>query len=295
MGAAPTKARKKVTITTLRNLYQKGEPIAMLTAHDFPSAHVADAAGMDMILVGDSLAMVALGMEDTSEVTLDDMILHCRSVSRAVKSAFTVADLPMGSYEVSPEQAVQSAIRIIKEGRVQAVKIEGGTEIAPTIKRVTTAGIPVVAHIGLTPQRQNALGGFRVQGKFAAGAVKLLQDAYAVQEAGAFMVVLEAMPPEVAAIITKKLQIPTIGIGAGNGCSGQVLVQIDMSGNFPPGRFLPKFVKQYANVWAEAMKGIEQYRAEVKGREYPSPEYTYPIAKEELEEFERAIETEQPK
>jgi 3-methyl-2-oxobutanoate hydroxymethyltransferase len=198
----------------------------------------------------------------------------------------------MGSYEVSSQQAIQSAIRIIKEGRVQAVKIEGGIETAPAIKAVTSAGIPVVAHIGLTPQRQNALGGFRVQGKSVAGAVKLLEDAYAVQEAGAFMVVLEAIPAEIAAIVTKKLDIPTIGIGAGNGCSGQVLVQIDMSGNFPPGRFLPKFVKQYANVWAESIRGIEQYRTEVKSREYPSPEYTYPISEAELVEFEKTIDEE---
>lgn len=193
----------------------------------------------------------------------------------------------MGSYEISPEQAVESAIRIIKQGRMQSVKLEGGVEMAATIKRITSAGIPVVAHIGLTPQRQNALGGFRVQGKSAEGAARLLRDALAVQDAGAFMVVLEAVPAEVAAIITKKLQIPTIGIGAGNGCSGQVLVQIDMTGNFPPGRFLPKFAKKYADVWAEAMQGISQYRAEVKDRSYPSPEYTYPMPKSELEAFKR--------
>lgn len=204
-----------------------------------------------------------------------------------------VGDLPMGSYEVSPEQALQSAIRIIKEGRVQSVKLEGGSSMAPTIKRITEAGIPVVAHIGLTPQRQNALGGFRVQGKSIAGAYKLLQDAYAVQEAGAFMVVLEAVPAEIASIITKKLRIPTIGIGAGNGCSGQVLVQIDMTGNFPPGRFLPKFVKQYADVWGEAIKGIKQYKDEVKSRAYPSPEYTYPIPQEDLAEFERIVNEEE--
>ncbi|KAL4896174.1 ketopantoate hydroxymethyltransferase [Aspergillus ambiguus] len=275
---------------TLRNLYKKGEPITMLTAHDFPSGHVADVAGMEMILVGDSLAMVALGMEDTSEVVMEEMLLHCRSVARAAKSSFTVADLPMGSYEVSPEQAVQSAIRIVKEGRVQGVKLEGGAEMAPTIKRVTQAGIPVVGHVGLTPQRQNALGGFRVQGKSTAGALRVLKDALAVQEAGAFMMVVEAVPAEVAALITKKLRVPTIGIGAGNGCSGQVLVQIDMTGNFPPGRFLPKFVKKYADVWGESIKGIEQYRQEVKNRAYPSEEYTYPIPKEELEEFERMVD-----
>lgn len=201
----------------------------------------------------------------------------------------------MGSYEVSPQQAVQSSIRMIKEGRVQAVKIEGGMETAPAIRQVTTAGIPVVAHIGLTPQRQNALGGFRVQGKSVVGAVKLLKDAYAVQEAGAFMVVLEAMPAEIAAIITKKLQIPTIGIGAGNGCSGQVLVQIDMSGNYPPGRFLPKFVKKYSDVWGESMRGIQQYKDEVKSRAYPSQEYTYPMSKDELAEFEKLLDAEQSK
>ncbi|KAL4748691.1 3-methyl-2-oxobutanoate hydroxymethyltransferase [Aspergillus terricola var. indicus] len=290
LGVAQANPRKKVTMQTLRNLYKKGEPITMLTAHDFPSAHVADAAGMDMILVGDSLAMVALGMQDTSEVTLDDMLVHCRSVARAAQSAFTVSDLPMGSYEVSPEQALQSAIRIVKEGRVQGIKLEGGEEMAPAIKRITTAGIPVVGHIGLTPQRQNALGGFRVQGKSTTGALKLLKDALAVQEAGAFMVVIEAVPPEIASIVTRKLSVPTIGIGAGNGCSGQVLVQIDMTGNFPPGRFLPKFVKQYANVWNEALRGIQQYREEVKCRAYPSEQHTYPIPKEELVEFQKAVD-----
>jgi 3-methyl-2-oxobutanoate hydroxymethyltransferase len=197
----------------------------------------------------------------------------------------------MGSYEISPEQALETAIRFIKQGRVQGIKLEGGTEMAPTIKKITSAGIPVLGHVGLTPQRQNALGGFRVQGKTAAGAVKVLEDALAVQEAGCFAVVLEAVPAEVATLITKKLSIPTIGIGAGNGCSGQVLVQIDMTGNFPPGRFLPKFVKRYGDVWGEALKAIESYRAETKSRAYPAPEHTYPIPKEELAEFERILET----
>ncbi|KAL5336654.1 ketopantoate hydroxymethyltransferase-domain-containing protein [Aspergillus crustosus] len=290
LGATPANPRKKVTMQTLRNLYKKGEPITMLTAHDFPSAYVAEAAGMEIVLVGDSLAMVALGMQDTSEVGLEDMLLHCRSVARAAQNTFTIADLPMGSYEVSPEQALRSAIRIVKEGRVQGIKLEGGEEMASTIKRITTAGIPVVGHIGLTPQRQNALGGFRVQGKSTAGALKLLKDALAVQEAGAFMVVVEAVPADIARIVTEKLSIPTIGIGAGNGCSGQVLVQIDMTGNFPPGRFVPKFVKQFANVWNEALKGIEQYREEVKSRAYPAEQHTYPIPKEELDEFQKAVD-----
>lgn len=197
--------------------------------------------------------------------------------------------MPMGSYEVSPDQALQTAIRFIKTGRVQGIKLEGGEEMAPFIKKITTAGIPVLGHIGLTPQRQNALGGFRVQGKTAASAHQILKDALAVQEAGAFGMVLEAVPAEVATIITKKLSIPTIGIGAGNGCSGQVLVQIDMLGNFPPGRFLPKFVKKYGDVWSESLKAIETYRDEVKSRQYPAPEHTYPVSKEELEAFEKSV------
>ncbi|KAI8935530.1 hypothetical protein NX059_008100 [Plenodomus lindquistii] len=290
MGSAPGNTRKPTTLTTIQSLYRKNEPITMITAHDFPSAHVADQAGMDMILVGDSLAMVALGMEDTSEVLMEEMLLHCKSVARATKGAFTVGDLPMGTYEVSPEQALGSAILMIKTGRVKSIKLEGGKEMAPTISKITGAGIPVLAHIGLTPQRQNALGGFRVQGKSTASAVKLLDDALAVQEAGAFAVVLEAVPAEVAALVTQKLRIPTIGIGAGNGCSGQVLVQVDMLGNFPPGRFLPKFVKQFGNVWEESFGAIERYKDEVKRREYPGKEHTYPMSKEAFEEFEKVVE-----
>lgn len=201
----------------------------------------------------------------------------------------------MGSYEISPEQALTSAIRVIKEGRVQSVKLEGGIEMVPTIKKITTAGIPVLGHVGLTPQRQNSLGGFRVQGKTSAGALKVLEDALAVQEAGCFAIVLEAVPAEVATLITKKLSIPVIGIGAGNGCSGQVLVQVDMTGNFPPGRFLPKFVKKYGDVWSESLKAIESYRDETKSRSYPAPEHTYPVSKEELADFERILEEGQRK
>ena len=196
----------------------------------------------------------------------------------------------MGCYEIAPEQGLESAIRVVKEGRVQGIKLEGGIEYARTIERITGAGIPVLAHVGLTPQRQHSLGGFRVQGKTTTSALKVLEDALAVQAAGAFGVVLEAVPAEVAALITKNLRIPTIGIGAGNGCSGQVLVQVDMSGNFPPGRFLPKFVKQYGNVWSESMKAIEAYKSEVKSREYPAPAHTYPMPLAELTEFEKLIE-----
>ena len=209
----------------------------------------------------------------------------------------------MGSYEIAPEQGLESAIRMIKEGRVQGVKLEGGVEMAPTIERITRAGIPVLGHVGLTPQRQNSLGGFKVQGKTVSAALKVLEDALALQAAGCFAIVLEAVPAEVASFVTKKLTIPTIGIGAGNGCSGQVLVQVDMTGNFPPGRFLPKFVKQYGNVWAESLKAIESYKGasastwtvlsplligidEVKSRSYPAPEHTYPMPAKELAELE---------
>lgn len=196
----------------------------------------------------------------------------------------------MGSYEISPEQALGTAIQLIKYGRIHGVKLEGGKEMARTIAKISQAGIPVLAHIGLTPQRQNALGGFRVQGKTSKGAMKILEDAIAVQEAGCFAMVLEAVPPEVASIITKKLSVPTIGIGAGNGCSGQVLVQVDMSGNFQPGRFVPKFVKQFGNVWAESFRAIESYREEVKSRQFPAPEHTYSIPKEELDAFVKDTE-----
>ncbi|KAF7530056.1 hypothetical protein PCG10_005031 [Penicillium crustosum] len=290
MGPTAASTRKKVTIQTIQNLYKKNEPITVLTASDFPSGHVADTAGMEIVLVGDSLAMVAMGMEDTNEVTMDEMLLHCRSVNRAVKSAFTIADLPMGSYETTPEKALTSAIRMVKEGGMKGVKLEGGAEMASTIRKISQAGIPVMAHIGLTPQRQHSLGGFRVQGKSAAGAVKLLRDALAVQKAGACMVLIEAVPPEIAAIVTQRLSVPTIGIGSGNGCSGQVLVQVDMLGNFPEGRFLPKFVKTYADVWGEARRGIEAYREEVKSRAFPSVGYTYPVSKEVLEEFEKVVD-----
>lgn len=197
----------------------------------------------------------------------------------------------MGSYEVSSEQALQTAIRFVKEGRMQGIKLEGGAEMASSISRISAAGIPVLAHIGLTPQRQNALGGFRVQGKTVASAMKVMRDAKAVEAAGAFAVVLEAIPQEIASLVTEALDIPTIGIGAGNGCSGQVLVQVDMTGNFPPGRFLPKFVKKYGDTWSEASKAIQEYKIEVKSRAYPAKEHTYPIAESELQAFQELVST----
>lgn len=283
------KGLKPQTILSLHKQHRDGIPISMLTAHNYPSALLAEAAGMDMILVGDSLAMVSLGMPDTSEVTLEEMIIHARAVSRAVARSFTVGDLPMGSYEISPEQALASAIRMIKEGRVQSIKLEGGIEMAPTIQRITAAGIPVCGHVGLTPQRQHSLGGFRVQGNTVEKALSLLHDALAVQAAGAFAMVMECVPPDIAEEITKALSIPTIGIGAGNKTSGQVLVQIDMMGTRPPGSFMPKFVKLYGEEWKNSFEAITRYGEEVKSRAYPGPEHGYKSDSKVAEGLRQAI------
>ncbi|RPA77717.1 3-methyl-2-oxobutanoate hydroxymethyltransferase [Ascobolus immersus RN42] len=289
---APTQGPppKKKTLETIRNMYKKGTPIVMMTAHDFPSGLAADMAGVDMVLIGDSLAMVALGMEDTNEVELEDIIHHSKAVSRAVKSAFLVADLPMGSYEISPEHALTSALRLIQKGRSHSVKLEGGLEMAPTIRKLTSVGIPVLGHIGLTPQRQHSLGGFKVQGKSVKTALALLDDAFAVQEAGAFGMVLECIPAPIAEVITEELSIPTIGIGAGNPTSGQVLVQTDMSGNYPRGRFIPKFVKVYADIFEQTKRAIEQYAVEVRERSYPEEVHSYKIDEKVVDEFKEALE-----
>jgi 3-methyl-2-oxobutanoate hydroxymethyltransferase len=248
---------------------------------------------MDMVLVGDSLAMVSLGMPDTSEVTLDEMIMCARAVSRAVNRSFTVGDLPMGSYEISPEQALASAIRMVKQGRMQSVKLEGGAEMAPQIKKITTAGISVCAHIGLTPQRQHALGGFRVQGNTLDKAMALYNDAKAVQDAGAFMVVLECVPSDIAEEVTSALSIPTIGIGAGNKTSGQVLVQIDMLDIRPPDSFMPKFVKRYGSIWDASVAAIKQYKDEVSDRSYPTAPYVYKSDAKVTEALRAAIKAAQ--
>ncbi|OAQ30979.1 hypothetical protein K457DRAFT_110011 [Linnemannia elongata AG-77] len=278
--------RAKVTLATLRKLYKRGEPITMLTAHDFPTGTLVDKAGMDMTLVGDSLAMVALGYSSTSEITLDEMLHHCRAVARGTRSSFLVADMPFGTYETSPEQAINTAVRLMKEGKAEAVKLEGGKEMAPTIARLTQVGIPVLGHIGLTPQRQASLGGFKVQGKTAAKAKGIIEDAQALQDAGCFAVVLEAVPEPVATHVTNILNIPTIGIGAGVGCSGQVLVQQDMLGLY--GR-VPKFCKTYRSLADEIVGALKEYSAEVKSGAFPAAEHCYPMPQEELNRFMRMI------
>ncbi|KAI9141478.1 ketopantoate hydroxymethyltransferase [Paraphysoderma sedebokerense] len=279
---------KKTTIQTIRNLYKAKEPIVMVTAHDYPSATFAENAGVDICLVGDSLAMVALGYESTTSISIEEMLHHCRAVARGAKSPFLIGDMPFGSYETSIENALKSAVRFIKEGNMEAVKLEGGVEMAETIHKIVSVGIPVLGHVGLTPQRQNALGGYKVQGKSFTKAKQLIEDSLALQQAGCFAVVLEAIPEPVANYITENLSIPTIGIGAGKGCSGQVLVQLDMIGGFD--RFLPKFCKQYANISPLVVSAIENYKKEVKTGIFPADEHCYPMPAKEYEKFKEYVE-----
>ena len=265
----------KNTVLTFAKAKEEGTKISMLTAYDYSTAKLMDEAGINSILVGDSLGNVVLGYDDTISVTMEDMIHHTRAVSRGAKKALVIADMPFMSYQASVYDAVVNAGRSMKEGRANAVKLEGGREVCPQIKAIVDAGIPVCAHIGLTPQSINSLGGNRVQGKTEAAAMKLLDDAMGVQEAGAFAVVIEAVPEKLAALITSRLEIPTIGIGAGNCCDGQVLVYQDMLGMFSD--FTPKFVKKYANLGELMTAAFKQYDQEVKNKSFPSEEHTYKI------------------
>lgn len=262
-----------VTVSTFLSMKQKGEKISMITAYDYTTARLVDEAGIDSILVGDSLGNVMLGLGDTVSVTMEDMIHHGAAVARGTKRALVVIDMPFMSYQASVYDAVVNAGRLMKEGRGNAVKLEGGAEVADRIRAIVAAQIPVCAHIGLTPQGINALGGFKVQGKTADSARKLLEDAHAVEEAGAFAVVLEAIPAELAARVSAELTIPTIGIGAGAGCDGQVLVNQDMLGTFTD--FTPKFVRRFAEV-GDVMKGAyAEYDRCVKDGTFPAPEHCY--------------------
>lgn len=265
----------KNTVMTFRQAKENGEKLTMLTAYDYSTAKLIDEAGVNSILVGDSLGNVILGYDDTVSVTMEDMIHHGAAVARGVKNALVIIDMPFMSYQTSVYDALVNAGRLMKEGRAGAVKLEGGTEVAPQIKAIVAAGIPVCAHIGLTPQSINAFGGFKVQGKSEAAAKKLLEDAKAVEEAGAFAVVVEGVPRKLADLITKQLTIPTIGIGAGNGCDGQVLVYQDMLGMFSD--FTPKFVKRYANIGDIMKDAYANYIREVQSGAFPAEEHEYSI------------------
>lgn len=273
----------KNTVVTIQQAKESGEKVTMLTAYDYSMARLIDEAGINMILVGDSLGMVMLGYEDTLSVTMEDMIHHTAAVSRGANNALVVADMPFMSYQTSVYDAVCNAGRLIKEGRAQAVKLEGGQEFTEHIRAITKASIPVVAHLGLTPQSLNAFGGFKVQGKSEEAARKLVEDARAVEEAGAVAVVLECVPAKLAGLVTKQLHIPTIGIGAGADCDGQVLVYQDMLAMF--GGFKPKFVKQFAEVGAMMKEAFAKYSEEVKSGVFPAVEHTFKIDDDVIEKL----------
>lgn len=273
----------KNTAATFAAAKAKGEKLSMLTAYDYSTAKLEDESGINGILVGDSLGNVVLGYEDTVSVTMEDMIHHGAAVARGAKNALVVVDMPFMSYEATVEEAVRNAGRLMKEGRAGAVKLEGGVRVAEQIRAIVKAGIPVMGHIGLTPQSINVFGGFKVQGKSEEAARALLADAKAVEEAGAFAVVIEAVPAALAQMITDAVSIPTIGIGAGAGCDGQILVYQDMLGMFSD--FTPKFVKRYANVGEVMREAFASYAAEVASGAFPTEEHTYKIKDDVLEKL----------
>lgn len=273
----------KNTVVTFQEAKAKGSKLSMLTAYDYSTAKLMDEAGVNSILVGDSLGNVMLGYEDTISVTMEDMIHHCKAVSKGAKNALVVCDMPFMSYQTGVYDAVVNAGRLMKEGRAQAVKLEGGKEVAEQIRAIVNASIPVCAHLGLTPQSINALGGFKVQGKGAEAAQKLLDDARAVEKAGAFAVVLECVPAKLAQKVSESISIPTIGIGAGAGCDGQVLVYQDMLGMFTD--FKPKFVKHFANVGELMKEAFTQYDASVKDGSFPEEQHTYQMSDEVIEKL----------
>jgi len=273
----------KNTVITFHEAKEKGEKLSMLTAYDYSTAKLMDEAGINSILVGDSLGNVMLGYENTLSVTMEDMIHHTRAVTRGAKNALVVADMPFMSYQASVYDAVVNAGRLIKEGGAQAVKLEGGAAVCDQIHAIVEASIPVVAHLGLTPQSIHAFGGYKVQGRDDAAAQKLLDDARKIEQAGAFAVVLECVPELLASHITKQLSIPTIGIGAGNGCDGQVLVYQDMLGMFTD--YIPKFVKCFANIGEQMKEAFSGYDREVKEGTFPAKEHTYKIEESVIEKL----------
>jgi 3-methyl-2-oxobutanoate hydroxymethyltransferase len=278
---------KKVTLLDLQRKKQQHLPITMLTAYDYTGALLVDAAGIDVILVGDSLGMVMLGRDSTVSVTMEEMLHHCRAAANGAQRAHLVGDMPFMAYQADPAEAVRNAARFLKEAGMDAVKLEGGREMAPTVRRIVDAGIPVMGHIGLTPQTLSRLGGYRVQGKTASAAAGLLADALALEEAGCYALVLEAVPAPVATAITERIGIPTLGIGAGPGCDGQVLVFHDVLGLYD--RVNPRFVKEYANLRAIVLDAFAAYRDDVVAGRFPADEHTYPMDDAAAAEFQAAL------
>ncbi len=284
-------ARKKITTHTFQQKKKRREPISVLTAYDYSTAQIMDQAGIDSILVGDSLGMVVLGYETTLPVTMDDMLHHCKAVSRGAKSALLIGDMPFMSYQISAQEALLNAGRFLQEAGMDAVKLEGGEDRLDAIRLIVGAGIPVMGHLGLTPQSVHQLGGFRAQGKLAPAAKEILDNAHRLQEAGCFSLVLEAIPAKLATYISNELNIPTVGIGAGAGCDGQVLVTHDMLGLFD--RFTPRFVKKYANLHGELGQAFKEYIEEVESREFPAQEHIVEMKEDEWEKFQLAVSSNQ--
>ena len=273
----------KLLLNNLKDMKNKGDRISVVTAYSYPQAQMAEEAGIDIILVGDSLGMVELGYSDTVPVTMEDMLIHIKAVTRGAPDTHIIADMPFMSYNISKEQAIENAGILYQKGRADSVKLEGGCDYADTVNAVFRAGIPVCGHIGLTPQTAALLGGHKVQGKNLDAAKKMIDDAVALDEAGAYAIVLEAIPAGLAEIITEKVSVPTIGIGAGASCDGQVLVFHDMLGMYR--KFTPKFVKIYADIYKESVKALSLYSREVKNGTFPGPEHCFAIKKETLDEL----------
>jgi 3-methyl-2-oxobutanoate hydroxymethyltransferase len=268
-----------MSIPALGEMKERGENISMLTAYDYPTARLLDEAGVDVLLVGDSLGMVVLGYDSTVHVTLEEMIHHIKAVVRGAQRALVIGDLPFGSYNEDPSQAIRSATRLIKEGGCAAVKLEGGIEMAPTVRAVANAGIPVVGHVGLLPQTATKVGGFKVQGRTAEDALALFESGRALEKAGAFMIVIEAVPAPVGMLLSRSLTVPVIGIGAGAGCDGQVLVTLDMLGLQEA--LTPRYLKRYAHLASTVEDAVRRYVSEVKAGTFPAEEHTYPMDPQE--------------
>lgn len=280
--------RKKVTVLELQTKKQRGEPITMLTAYDYTGALLVDRAAIDVILVGDSLGMVVMGLDSTVPVTMDEMLHHCRAVARGATYAHLVGDLPFMSYQADVVDAVRNAGRLMKEGNVDSVKLEGGQEMAATVRAIVAAGIAVMGHIGLTPQSLSKLGGFRAQGRTADAARRLLDDALALEDAGCYAIVLEAVPAPVAAEITRRLRIPTIGIGAGPECDGQVLVFHDVLGLYD--KIQPRFVKEYVRLQEPIVAAFTAFRDDTLNHQFPTAEHSFAMNAEELAAFHKSLE-----
>ena len=283
-----TESRKKATVLTLQEKKRGGEIISMLTAYDYPTALAVDQAGIDSILVGDSLGMVVLGYPNTLPVTMEDMLHHCQAVSRGARYALLIGDMPFMSYQASPQEAVRNAGRFLQEAGMDAVKLEGGRERQEAVRGILAAGIPVMGHLGLTPQSVNRFGGFRPQARKAEAAVRLLEDALFLQDLGCFSLVLESVPARLARLISERLEIPTIGIGAGPGCDGQVLVTHDLLGLFE--RFTPRFVRKYADLHGEMRRAFDEYKADVEALKFPAEEHCVEMPDHEWAAFLEEIE-----